>query len=302
MEIIINCILLLIVVAVAMILSRRLCKMKKAIEKTKEEINLTEHYVSLANIAAEHANSEQMEQIQALANQAIENSKHLDGFNEYVSPVLKRIIENTKRLTESGLEAGEREVLGRNIEKGTAHLTNVIENVLLMARIHSDNVNFDMKNHDVESLVVPVYESFKAQLADFHREVENKGDIDLSIGKGIPMQICCDNVLLTKVLEELVKNACQFTEKGNIQMGWFYRMMQNEVEIFIEDNGIGIKDEDYNRVFNPFFKADPEYSGVGIGLTIAKELTEKMGGKLRVISRGDFGTRMSVLFQRAAES
>lgn len=298
MTILIYSISLIAIIATAMTVVLKLRKLSNDIKKAEEAIEVQHYYTEVAQIAKEHVNDSHLMQIKEKAETAIRNAQHLDGFSEYVRPVLQSIIDDTKKLTEDGVDADKRQILGDEIERNSTKLTNVIENVLLMARINSDNINCEMQNCSVEDIVVPVYESFQGAKNKDYCEVERKGEVSLSIGKGIPMTISCDKIHLEKVLTEVVKNAYQFIEQGNIQMGWFYKMESNEVEIFIEDNGIGIKDEQREQIFEPFFKGCPTYTGVGIGLTIAKALVKKMGGEIRVISRGDFGTRISIIFQR----
>ena len=67
----------------------------------------------------------------------------------------------------------------------------------------------------------------------------------------------------------------------------------------VEDNGIGISFESQPRVFDVFFKEN-NTSGLGVGLSVAKDLIEKMGGRIILVSRPDVGTRVSILFPLAA--
>lgn len=297
MEQTIICIMLVIVVAVAIVLAIRVQVLRKKIKETEQEIEHQRYFAKVATIANDHVGVQQLEQITMQAEQAMRKYQHMEGFGEYVRPVLHYIIDNTKKLAKGNLPEEERQKISKEVQAYSAKLTNLIENVLLMARIDSDNVTYDMKVHSVEDVVAPVFEQFMNADSEALRIVERKGDVHLSIGKGIPMKIACDNVHLTKALNEVMKNAFQFIEEGNIQVGWFFKMMSNEVEIFVEDNGIGIKDEYQEKIFEPFFKADPSYPGMGIGLTLAKSLVEKMEGKICITSRGDFGTRISILFR-----
>lgn len=300
MELIIICILSLAVFATALVLVLRLRTLMRNMSNAKHDIELQQYYASVARIAAEHVDDQQLALISEKAERAINNAHRLDGFAEHVRPVLQYVIDSTTQLAEGQLSPERRAEVVREIDRNSAKLTNLIENVLLLARINSDNVTYEMQPHGVEDIVVPVYNTFQTADRDFYSEVEQKGELVFSIGKGIPMTICCDGAHLTKALTEVLKNAFQFVEKGNIQMGWFYKMMSNEVEIFVEDNGVGISDANRDRVFEPYFKASSSYSGLGIGLTIAKALVEKMGGKMVITSRGDFGTRLSIIFQNVA--
>lgn len=302
MEIAIICILTVIVVGVALGLVYRFNKLKKEIARKKREIELHEYFISTAIVASDQVSVQQLEQIKVELEQAKQKSKHLDDFGKYVQPVLQYVIDNTKKMAEGKFSEEERAKAGKKIRSYSVNLTSIIEDVLLMARIDSDNVVYNMAVHNVEDIVQPVFDQFKNADRESYLMVENKGDLNLTLSKGSQIAIRCDHLHLMKALHEVLENAFQFTCKGSIRVGWFYMIASDEVEIFVEDNGIGIKSENYNRIFEPFFKENPSYSGVGIGLTLAKSLVENMDGRIYVTSRGDFGTRISIVLPCVKET
>lgn len=301
MEITIICILLLVVLAVAVVLVYKVLKLREYVNQTKKEIEQQRYFSMVADVANDHVGIQQLEQITMKAEVATLKAQHLDTFGEVLKPLLQYIITNTKKLADGSLSEEERNVIGRKIEINSTKLTNTIENLLLMARIDSDSITFSEEIIDVDELMTSIFDIFSTSNREQYREVENKGEVTWNMGKGAPMKIKCDRLYLTNALNEVVKNAYQFIEKGNIQLGWFYRMSDNQVEIFVEDNGIGIKDDYQSFVFEPFFKGDENYSGAGIGLYIADSLVKKMGGEFRISSRGDYGTRVSILLPSVKE-
>jgi len=87
----------------------------------------------------------------------------------------------------------------------------------------------------------------------------------------------------------LLSNAVKFTpEGGKIVIGAGEK--PHEIEIHVSDTGLGIKEKDLERIFNPFEQVDSSFSrergGTGLGLALAKKLVELHGGRVRVESEG----------------
>ena len=104
-----------------------------------------------------------------------------------------------------------------------------------------------------------------------------------------------DSKRLHQVLSNLIDNSVKFTNKGSIRFGYEIQSEENTdkqfVRIYVEDTGIGI-DKNYNHVlFDRFFKADNFTQGFGLGLPIAKKLTEEMGGELKFTSEIGLGSK-----------
>jgi CheY-like chemotaxis protein/anti-sigma regulatory factor (Ser/Thr protein kinase) len=99
-------------------------------------------------------------------------------------------------------------------------------------------------------------------------------------------KILTDKNKLNKVLGNLLENALKFTTEGKVELG--YQLKGKEIEIFVKDSGIGIKPEKQKLIFDRFSQAEKELSknvgGLGLGLSIAKENAELLGGKITVVS------------------
>ena len=98
--------------------------------------------------------------------------------------------------------------------------------------------------------------------------------------------ILTDKNKLNKVLGNLLENALKFTDEGIVELG--YTIKDKELEIFVKDSGIGIKPEKQRLIFDRFSQAEKVLSkkvgGLGLGLSIAKENAELLGGKISVVS------------------
>jgi signal transduction histidine kinase len=99
---------------------------------------------------------------------------------------------------------------------------------------------------------------------------------------------------LNGVLMNLIKNAIKYTHPGEIEMG--YRLVDNTLEFFVKDTGIGIEEKHQNIIFDRFVQADislsKPYEGAGLGLSIAKAYVEMLGGKIWLQSEPEKGTQL----------
>ena len=106
-----------------------------------------------------------------------------------------------------------------------------------------------------------------------------------------------DSHYLSKVLINLAGNAVKFTDKGKVEIA--IRLLDEKddryrIRFSVQDTGIGIQKELHGRIFEPFFQADSgtarKYGGTGLGMTIAKEIVNLMGGQIRVDSSPGAGS------------
>ena len=105
-----------------------------------------------------------------------------------------------------------------------------------------------------------------------------------------------DEKKLNSILCNLIKNAIKYTDKGSIQFGCkqVWTDGTSMLQFYVSDTGIGIPKGKWKAIFNRFEQADLEnrkaYEGSGLGLTIAKNLVELLGGKIWLKSEVDTGT------------
>jgi signal transduction histidine kinase len=94
--------------------------------------------------------------------------------------------------------------------------------------------------------------------------------------------IFADPERLSQIFNNLISNAIKFTANGTIEVG--YQTMENLVEFYISDTGIGIPAEYYDKIYERFRQVESEktrkYGGNGLGLAISKNLIELMGGRI----------------------
>ena len=103
-----------------------------------------------------------------------------------------------------------------------------------------------------------------------------------------------DENRIQQILINFLTNAGKFTHAGSITLGWNYNRQTHEVELYVQDTGIGISEEEQLLIFERFYKSDQFKQGTGLGLSICKVIAEKLHGRITVKSKPEEGSRFSL--------
>jgi signal transduction histidine kinase/CheY-like chemotaxis protein len=178
----------------------------------------------------------------------------------------------------------------RVIRRSSEHLANLVDGLLDISKIESGLLRL---NRDKVRLV-----EFLDQIVDMFRlQAEAKGiRFEYQPPAHLPAFVHTDQKRLRQILINLLSNAIKYTERGRACLGVRYRSQVAEFEV--SDTGVGIPEEDLDRIFQPFERgrsaAVRAIPGTGLGLTITKLLTQIMGGDLTVRSTAGSGTTFVV--------
>ena len=146
-----------------------------------------------------------------------------------------------------------------------------------------------------------LYKLLEESAAIFDVEALRKGiEFSLEVDEDVPQWVLGDETRLRQILNNLLSNAVKFTNRGSVRMrvncenAWQVGETC-EIEFEVADTGIGISEEQANRLFNPFSQADSsttrQYGGTGLGLVICKRLSEAMGGRVLLNSKSGEGSQ-----------
>ncbi len=108
---------------------------------------------------------------------------------------------------------------------------------------------------------------------------------------------------LHQVFVNLITNACNAAdEKGGVVSIQTRRHGNDQIEIVVEDNGVGISEGHLRRVFEPFFSTRRKGKGTGLGLSIVRNIIEQHRGQIEIDSRPGEGTKVTILVPSLVES
>ena len=164
-------------------------------------------------------------------------------------------------------------------------LLKLVNDILDVSRIESGHMEFVIKPHSVKEMMDKIYQTFLVQIPR-HLEFRYASDYDVTVN--------VDEGRMRQVITNFITNASKFTPEGSITMGWTVNEETNKVELYVEDTGIGLSEEDRKMVFSRFFKKDEFKQGTGLGLSICKLIVSRLGGSIKVKSELGRGSRFSV--------
>jgi len=178
----------------------------------------------------------------------------------------------------------------------TRRLSDLIEDLLMLARADSHELKVTARAVGLRPIVQQVVQSM-APLARQQRRVTLKGDEapDTVLAQADPDR-------LTQVLSNLVRNAINYTPEGGVVSIQVTSGDPDRVQIGVSDTGVGMAPADLEHVFERFYRADSSRArntgGFGLGLSIARELVEAMGGTLTATSQAGLGSTFWITLQR----
>jgi signal transduction histidine kinase/DNA-binding response OmpR family regulator len=173
-------------------------------------------------------------------------------------------------------------------------LLNIINDVLDFSKMEAGKFKINNAYFDFYNLIEEIYKIHEV------RAKEKKIELVSNISGVLPNYLYGDPNRLRQVLNNLIHNAIKFTEKGVVTFKITKRSEDNkniQLEFAIKDTGIGISDENKEKLFKSFSQIDASYTrkhgGTGLGLVISKQLVEMMGGQIRVESEIGKGSTFS---------
>lgn len=182
----------------------------------------------------------------------------------------------------------------RKVKNAGASLLSIVNDILDFSKVEAgkielENIEFELDSV-LENIVTVVFQ-----------KAEEKGlEFLLHVASDVPAVIKGDPLRLGQVLINLVNNAIKFTEEGEVELSVrLIRKIDDKAEIAfaVRDTGVGLFEEQKNRLFAAFAQADGtttrKYGGTGLGLSISRKLTELMGGSIKVESEYGKGSTFS---------
>ncbi len=177
------------------------------------------------------------------------------------------------------------------IQNSGNQLMRIVDDILEISKLGTKQVESCYKEVCLNNLLLELFLFFDMKAK------ENK--MPLYLNKGLSDKesvIFTDETILNKILTNLLENALKFTREGFIEFG--YKVINNKIELYVKDTGIGIEQESQKKIFDRFSQEEKsleqKVGGLGLGLSIAKENIELLDGKITVHSKKGSGTTFFV--------
>jgi len=239
--------------------------------------------------------TEEAQQLAAKAEQANQaKSRFLANMSHEIRTPLNGIIGLQRRLAKLLVQSESITYLN-NAQQASNDLLALLNDILDFSKMEADSLQLESATIHMESFV-------QSSLVSLAPQVEEKCiglEVELSAA---PTKFISDPLRLRQILINLVGNAVKFTNRGGVTVfiqscGDPYGNGECWLEIRVADTGVGMNNNQLEKIFTAFTQADEsttrKYGGTGLGLNIAKRLIEIMGGSLQVKSELNQGSEFS---------
>lgn len=243
-------------------LAQRLAESNEQLRNESESLRVSREDLIRAKAQAEKANNLKSDFIK---NMSYEVKVPLQAITEY-----SRLIADCVQSTGAKHIARFADMLELNTEL----LTTIVDDVLRLSDIESSPM-------PVHPQVVNLRSFCSATIEAIRRRVQP--GVTLRIDPEVEdMDLFTDPTRVQQILNNLLNNAAKFTSKGTITLGYRHIPGKEEVEFYVTDTGIGINPENKEKIFQRFTKLDHDTQGAGLGLTIARIIAQRLGGRLEL--------------------
>lgn len=181
-----------------------------------------------------------------------------------------------------------------NVQSAGRTLLSLINNVLDYTNMEKGKVILKKEPYSVREVLQDIF-----TYAEYSMEKKNL-ELRLHVDESIPQMLSGDAIRFTQVMDNLVSNAVKYTKEGYIEIALQWQQTsdrQGILEVSVEDSGIGMKEEDVQKISQSFIRFDNQQTrniqGIGLGLTIVTRLLYFMGSTLQVESEFGRGSRFS---------
>lgn len=225
--------------------------------------------------------------------QEINFSKQQQNFILSITHELKSPLSSIKLMSQTlakhNLKEDQKDKLVKNTLYEVERLQNLVENVLLAAKIDNDAYGFSKTEVDFSELLKTILVKFKTTQST---------EIDFKIEDNISIQ--ADVSGLTSIIVNLVENAYKYSV-GDAKVEVTLYKQENRIYFIVKDKGIGISDIEKSNIFNKFYRVGCEETratkGTGLGLYIVKELVDFHQGSISVTDNVPSGSIFEIIFQ-----
>ncbi len=231
---------------------------------------------------------ELVKKIETIENNDELKTTLLNNISHEVRTPLNGILGFSELLRQNGISTDERDRYINIIKTSGRSILKIVDDVLDLGRIETKEIELHLEEFPVTHFLNELYNNYKED--DLYKQKEKKIELRLNVNISSNTIIRTDKRRLKQILDNLIGNALKFTEEGFVEIGCrikekdFTENGWKDLLFFVKDSGIGIPKKLQDAVFEKFMKIEYDisklYGGTGLGLTIAKKIVERLGGKI----------------------
>jgi len=279
---------------------------EKQIDVTEhDEFGVMENQLNIMVFNMEAMQKQSDERLHMAQAASVAKSEFLSRMSHEIRTPMNAIIGMTQIAENSADISKTKECLNR-ISSASKVLLSLINDILDMSKIEANKLKINYEEFDFDDIVqnIETIIGVKAK--------EKDQILTVNVSKKVPAILIGDELRLMQVANNILSNAIKFTpEKGTVNVNFDISDVNGDdviLEVRVKDNGIGISEEQKNRLFDSFEQADGsvarKFGGTGLGLAISKNIVELMGGKIDVISQMGKGSEFifTVKMKKAKKS
>ncbi len=252
-------------------------------------------YERLLKINKDLGNS--LQKLKKAKDKAMENDRlksvFLANMSHEIRTPMNAILGFSNLLLKENISDENKKEFARLIIENGNDLLNLINDIIDISKIEAEQLKINITKCNLTELMKDIYLYYNDLI--IHSK-KHKPEVELKLvynQKRENTYILTDPHRLRQILSNLINNAIKFTYEGKIEFG-FKNSNSNKIKFFVKDTGIGIARDKLNSIFERFNQVeDPytkKYNGSGLGLSIAKQLVELLGGDIWVASKEGTGS------------
>ncbi|MCR5688465.1 MAG: response regulator [Lachnospiraceae bacterium] len=252
----------------------------------------TDHYVYMKNL-------EEQKKMADEANRA--KSFFLANMSHEIRTPINAVLGMDEMIIRESSEKNIRSY-AKDIKVAGRTLLSLINDILDFSKIEEGRMEILPTQYDISSVINDLVNMIRFR-------AEKKGlKLEVSVDRDVPRVLYGDEIRIKQVALNLLTNAVKYTNEGKVSLSIGFSKEDDEniiLSFVIGDTGIGMKEEDMDRLFSPFSRIEEKRNrsieGTGLGMSIVRQLLELMGGKLDVKSvygegsTFSFGIRQKVM-------
>ena len=256
-----------------------------AVMRDVTERKLQEHALQAARVEAERANAAKSRFLATMSHELRTPLNAIIGFSEMIVREDDLMITAERRKEYAGL-----------INDSGQHLLSVVNSILDMSKMESGSFELLLQSFMPREAILSSCNLMALKARENGLELRTRVPDDLP-------EMIGDARAFKQIMLNLVSNAIKFTERGG-EVTVSSRVDGSRLLLSVVDTGVGISGDDLQRIGDPFFQAGTTYQrrheGTGLGLSIVKSLVELHGGEVRIASKIDEGTTVTVMLPLVA--